>query len=937
VLKQVLTLAFAYFIVSILSSALAIPPGYAVAVWPAAGIALVGLLISGNRIWPGVFIGSFLANLWIGFNTAGILFDLKAFIVPVGIATGATCQALAGRYLVYRFAQFPNTLSSEKSIILFMFWGGVIACIINSSIASFVLILADIVPFSNALLTMGTWWVGDTIGVLIFSPLLLVWLQPSHDGKKSRAITVTVAIAISVLITIITVAVMKNWERDRMRLEFDRQISPIIANLKTTLKQNITVLEYVEGLFTSSLKVDREEFESFTKTPLSQLPGLQALSWNPVISNENRSIFEKERHGEGFTQFNIMQRNSEGKLVISDVRDEYIVVNYIEPFKTNHKAFGFDVASNKTRKIALQLAKETGEAVATARITLVQENAKQFGFLVFHPLYENGSETKTNKDRKKNHIGYVVGVFRGGDMVAAALNKLDTSGIIYRLSDRTAPQTKQLLIENFPFEQAIFKIDEKGIFGGTTNFIKKIPVSFGKRQWEIELAPSQDFFKKHKENTYWFIMIFGLLLTSLISIFILSLSGRKDYLKKLVDEKTIELTGALDTAEKALMAKSAFLSVVSHEIRTPMTAIIGYADLILDEKISARAKRYLSQIIEGANLLQEQLNDLLDMSKLEAGKVEVESIDFHLHSLLRDATDMIQFSRKKDDKLLFELILSENLPNDISSDPKRIRQIFLNFLSNAVKFTTEGKITISTCLSNGDTDKPMIEIRVSDTGIGIQKDAIENLFNEFTQADSSISRKYAGTGLGLAICRDLTELLGGEIGVESEFNKGSVFWFSFPYVKAQKETVPPSGNKKTGDFTASRSLKILLAEDNVINQKVIAKYLEIIGHTVMLANDGLEAIRHHEENNFDLILMDIRMPEMDGIEAFKIIRQQESKKSLIPVIATTADLMEESVKYYKELGINGVIHKPIDRSQMFTVINDVLGEDIHTTISVKSE
>lgn len=401
--------------------------------------------------------------------------------------------------------------------------------------------------------------------------------------------------------------------------------------------------------------------------------------------------------------------------------------------------------------------------------------------------------------------------------------------------------------------------------------------------------------------------------------------------------KKLELMAASESrlrelADAANTSKSQFLATVSHEVRTPMTGIMGFADMLLDEDLPAAARDMVARIRLSTTSLLGVIDDVLDISKLDAGKLEIEHVNFNPVRLAGDIVESVSRSRLpgKSDRVVIDIQVAGNFPDAVRADPTRLRQVLLNLVGNAVKFTEEGSVV----LRCGPGDVPStLKFEVVDTGIGIDAETQSKLFADFVQADSSISRKYQGTGLGLAICRRLVDLMGGEIGVNSVPGKGSTFWFTLPYAAV------PEGEELIGEeplvpkrYRAAKQLSVLVAEDNEINQEIIGNMLGKIGHRYMFAADGTEAVDAVKAADFDLVLMDVRMPELSGPDATRRIRALDDEKRDIPIIALTADAMVENRQSYFDAGMNEFVAKPINTDQLAAAMNNVLDEVVNLPI-----
>ena len=1041
----VLLTAAGYLVAGKLTLMLAIPPGYASPLYPGAGLALAAVLVYGRIALPGVLLGSFLLQVLVA-ASSGLPPPLALLLSSV-TAVGAMLQAALGVALVRWRLKGALELAEPREVVTFCLLGGAVACCLNASLSTLALSWAGVVPAGARAFTWWTWWVGDTLGVLIGAPILLTLIGRPRAAWAARRITLGLPLLVTTgLLALATVLVVR-WDTERTRSVFERDASAAAAALTAELRQSLFALEALRGLYIGSDDVTPDELHRVTQ-PWLQLPlNIQAMGFSERVARQaipQHQVAMTKRLGR---PFRIFDRETAGTSSPSRSDIEVVAITLIEPLAANQRALGVNALSIPAAREAILRATESDAPAATTGFQLTQESGDQTGVVLYRALY-NGEPGATA--RRQALRGVVFVSLRMQQSMAAATRHAPAY-LRWCLVDSQGAAAQPLLAGATGCEVAT---------AGLLRHVTSIPL--GGQQWLLHLAADPAQVPDAGNGNAWLFSTVGLLSAAMLAALLLTVTGRTRRIETAVAERTADLqhevaerqrtesalreseqrfrnifdhapigivyadlagrvrdanprlreligydTDSLaersivdltypddradDTlamgrllrgevtevqrntrlqhrdgtvlwvrmnwrvlrnphgepqrlvavvediteqlrfqeaergrqlAESANRAKSDFLSRMSHELRTPLNAMLGFAQLLdLDRqpRLATHQQGWVGQILQAGWHLLEMINDTLDLSRIEAGMLRLVLVPVALEPLVAHCVAMVGSAAQQRG-----ITLQVHIADDAShalGDETRLKQVMLNLLSNAVKYNVAGGRVV---VRSRRLDAQTLEIRVLDTGLGLDDAQMAELFQPFNR----LGREHSdteGTGIGLVISRRLAELMGGTLDAESVPGEGATFVLRLPLARlpAPKPGISPAPADDS-DRYRYRHRTVHYVEDNETNVEVmrgiLAQRPQVTLEVSTLGLDGLTAIRSHRP---DLILLDMHLPDVDGLELLRQL-QRDPACADIPIVVVSADATPTRIAEALAAGARHYLTKPLNLASFLGVLDDML-------------
>ena len=695
----------------------------------------------------------------------------------------------------------------------------------------------------------------------------------------------------------------------QLQKRFEKEAAVLENTIKSEFDNFKNDLIFLDRFWDCSENVSRDEFREFVLPFFVKDSALTSIFWVPYITAAQRTKTEQQARGDGIENFQIIDYSENGTLYRAACREKYFPFFYVEPYKSNSKLLGLDLCIFKQWNAALKYAWLSGNEVCVVSNELSSIEKDIGTFALLKPVYRKGVPAFVLSGRVENLVG-VMGACFDIPQSMKSLNIRKPDNIIFSLKDASTPGKTKVLFSD------VLEKDSSDLNKGFRSITE---FKIADKVILLDIRSTENYMNQNKSWLIWGIIPVGFFVSFIACAYLFGLLRRSERTERLIEERTRDLSlekekakSLAEKAEAANEAKSLFLANMSHEIRTPMNAVLGMGELLSQTTLTEEQKEYADTICNSGDSLLAIINDILDFSKIESGKLELEKLPMQILSTIEGAFDLFR-SKAEEKKIELLLLVEPDVPPYIIGDAVRLKQILINLVGNALKFTQKGEILVTLKQLETNEESMLLEFSVKDTGIGIDKEGQNKLFQAFSQVDASTTRRFGGTGLGLALCKRLVTLMGGELWVESSIGKGSTFFFTVKtliatdvMIETHFGTVLPELKKK----------QVLIVDDNLNNRKILHLQCSKWGMKTTLIKSSQEALDLIKGGaKFDVGVLDMYMPELNGCQLALKIRQLRSPEQL-PLILLSSMHKPEGIDFSGNV-FSMYLTKPVKQAQLF--------------------
>ena len=795
----IISIALAYYCASEFRYVFSISTTYASIIFPASGVALASILLFGYRVWPGVWLGNILLNHLMGDLSGNLSEQIISALPVLFIATGASLQAISGAYLVRRFAGFPQAFINGKQIFSFLFYGAVISALVNSTLSISMLFLIGRISLDEALVSWSTWWLGDCLGIFIFTPLVLLYgLKPLNTVNRKQRYMIALPIITLFILTNVAIFFHIQYSQEKIQRLFNDKALTMKVALEHIILNDLEILNSIERFFAGSDQVNKEEFNNFVNHFLANNKSITRITWSPLILHAERETYERRMQQMGYSNFQITELVNNKDIVRVGYHSEYMPIMYVEPMSGNEAMLGYDTYPNKDRHKSIEQAKLSEKAIMTCPPNLLQTSGSPQGIILFKSICHAGFSDATDNEKLNYLKGTVSLTLTFQDLMSQAFDGLDIKGLSYQLIDQTNLNDESELFNNHlaasvphDWQERLYVLTHKSSLKQSVTF------SVSGRMWRFLIMPTDTWMFKNDKNDTLFILLIGLIITTLVVVYAwlvivreyqleLSSKSREQALERVQNElhqrQQLEILIIKQGQEKARQSQQiahldrqrsmgVIAATLGHELNQPLTVIMVNAQgakLIPNDGLSTAAilDQYMDRIIISAQYISQvtkKVGRFIQPSQLKLEPVDIVKIVYEAAGFLE--MDFLTYSIQ-----IHHVIESSSIW--VLGDAIQLTQVMLNILRNAVEvLKDQSQRDIFIVVAQ---QASLTSITLRDNGPGMSDEALQLIGSSF------YTTKKEGLGLGLSISRTIIEQHSGEMVITNADTGGACFEIRLP-------------------------------------------------------------------------------------------------------------------------------------------------------------